>query len=541
MAAQYVTGSANAVAAVQAAPSMTVNVGSGQNRVLEAYFIVRGPTTTIASSDYAGSGLVVSDPLVHSSGTLTIYHLYLINPTANSNTLTVTPAATAGRAFALHAAAFYNVDQTAPLDQLVSAQGNSDAPSVDITPTQDNEAIYGCVVHEATTALVTGAGETELLVPDHGAWVTGSSYVEQGTAATHTVNWTAPAADVWVAMASSFLESTVSNSPATVTLNTADGANVEENGYLAFTVVDEDGDPAEVTVFISDTQDFLDGVNLRDNVLTTNGGALHPQPGLTNAWTGCRQLDDRFGMVIFGMGEFVNNIDLYFGPGSLTDGYTMLRIYTCVGTPGTDGAPANAAAPEDTPTPGWLAISDDMYCDAGLSQDWHSYTFSGANRIWLERDVPYMIIQDWCPVTGDPDNTLVYSGSPPANHPGNGYVDGASVNNGVRLDFDLAFRVYGVNVTYTKVSGVDAGFSNSVTPSDTSPFNQGEQLQFSIAALNLTVGRTYYWKARAKDTGTGLDGAETAVRSFTVIAASGDGGQVKGQGRTSIRSGIGMI
>jgi hypothetical protein len=76
----------------------------------------------------------------------------------------------------------------------------------------------------------------------------------------------------------------------------------------------------------------------------------------------------------------------------------------------------------------------------------------------------------------------------------------------------------------TKTSDTDAGFENTVTPSDTSPFNEGERIRFTIqsanALSNSAANTAYYWRVSAKDNsgegGSGVWGPWSSVYSFRV-------------------------
>ena len=76
----------------------------------------------------------------------------------------------------------------------------------------------------------------------------------------------------------------------------------------------------------------------------------------------------------------------------------------------------------------------------------------------------------------------------------------------------------------TKTSDTDAGFENTVTPSDISPFNEGEKIRFTIqsgdALSNSAADTAYYWRVRAKDDlgegGSGNYGDWTTRKSLRV-------------------------
>ncbi|MBP9668907.1 MAG: DUF2341 domain-containing protein [Candidatus Pacebacteria bacterium] len=61
-------------------------------------------------------------------------------------------------------------------------------------------------------------------------------------------------------------------------------------------------------------------------------------------------------------------------------------------------------------------------------------------------------------------------------------------------------------------------FQNIATPADTSPFNEGEQIRFTIPT-SLVSGTTYYWRVRATDvSGSNLASEWSTVQSFTYVA-----------------------
>src|SRR5690606_31784553 len=48
-----------------------------------------------------------------------------------------------------------------------------------------------------------------------------------------------------------------------------------------------------------------------------------------------------------------------------------------------------------------------------------------------------------------------------------------------------------------RTSDIDAGFENLDTPADTSPFNEGETIRYTIQSADaLTEGETYYYQIR---------------------------------------------
>lgn len=189
--------------------TMSINAGTGSNRLLVVIFCQRGnPLRTYSTVTYNS----VAMTKVTTVGTETAETIdlevtiwYLIAPTTGTNNLSLTMSGTT----TVEAMAFVieGVDQTSPLDQEVNGSGTNDtAMSISITPTVDNEFIVGGIVHEAATALTVGSGETSLYDTDQGAWVTSGSYVIQTTKGTQAVNWTAGAGDNWAGLTASFKE-----------------------------------------------------------------------------------------------------------------------------------------------------------------------------------------------------------------------------------------------------------------------------------------------------------------------------------------------
>lgn len=71
----------------------------------------------------------------------------------------------------------------------------------------------------------------------------------------------------------------------------------------------------------------------------------------------------------------------------------------------------------------------------------------------------------------------------------------------------------------TRMSGVDAGFINTASSTDVSPFVTGNTIRFTIQLADaLTNGSTYWWRVRARDPAPGDNtwSVYSVVRSFTV-------------------------
>ena len=89
---------------------------------------------------------------------------------------------------------------------------------------------------------------------------------------------------------------------------------------------------------------------------------------------------------------------------------------------------------------------------------------------------------------------------------------------------DLVYQIqWSTDATFTtgvttRTSDTDAGFSNTASTTDTSPFTQGQKVQFTVQATDaLSNGTTYWWRVRAKDPGGGNAYSRWSnSRSFTV-------------------------
>jgi hypothetical protein len=73
-----------------------------------------------------------------------------------------------------------------------------------------------------------------------------------------------------------------------------------------------------------------------------------------------------------------------------------------------------------------------------------------------------------------------------------------------------------------RTSGVDAGFINTASSTDTSPFIENNRIRFQLQpGDSLTDLTTYYWRVRAKDvTGSGGFGEWSTTQSYTVNLAA---------------------
>lgn len=509
--------------------NMTLDVGTGADRLLTVELLQRGAAlVAVSSMTYNGVALTRA---AYGQNDVPATKLradiwYLANPSSGSNTLTVNYASTVSQ-YECQASWYVGADDVTVVDDTDGTSGQSTTPAVSLTPTENDQLLVGCAIHEDANAMTTGSGETTIYNFDNGAWVTSSSYDIQTTAETQSVDWTAGTSDYWAAAGASFFVAADANTSPTVALNTADLSELGTTPTLEFTGTDAEDDEVTYQIQISDRDDFGgDGILLADNNPGNGGGGVvHPNPHASaTAWTGYIQADDRPGQSFVAQGGILDEIQVYFGPDTDTDGYAQIRVYEHTGTFGTSSAPLNYVPYDETPTPDWIAQSARVYCDTSIVDGWKVFEFTGADRIRLEADTYYVFILDWQSNDRIYDNTIatVHDSVTPI-HPGNVYMDGYSATNCRPWPtLDMWFKVYEEFVLIDELSTGTGDFENTVTPADTDPFNSAEKIAFTVDTLDeLTDGVTYFWRVRAKDPdGTNLWGDWSATRSFDVADAA---------------------
>lgn len=197
----------------------------------------------------------------------------------------------------------------------------------------------------------------------------------------------------------------------------------------------------------------------------------------------------------------------------VTDGTVVWRAHRGAG-------PRFFAAYDQTPTRGWIAQSDvTTYNPGAADPGWKTLNFSGGNRVRLVKDEWYCVVADWRPANTNVNNGLTFRASTPpdATHQGNCYLDGQHVTNvGPRITDDLNFKVYEVFTLLDKVSGTDAGFTNTQNGADTDPFTAGQKIRFTVqSADRLYPEAQYWWRVRVIDPlGTNIYSSWSATRTF---------------------------
>ena len=188
--------------------------------------------------------------------------------------------------------------------------------------------------------------------------------------------------------------------------------------------------------------------------------------------------------------------------------------------------PENPADPENTPTPGWIALSDSYpYSPGGPDDGFKHIAFSGNNQIRLVAGQWYMFILDWLPNDYVTNNALAIR---TANYAdaiagGNLYLDSTSINNvGPRAIGDGLYSLEEEFDLLDKNSSVAPGFENIDTPSDTQPFNSDEMVTYTVQlSESLAPQANYYWRFRVIDeSGSNIWSDWTSTRMFTISDTS---------------------
>ena len=317
-----------------------------------------------------------------------------------------------------------------------------------------------------------------------------------------------------------YVEYSTGNTEPTIALNTADGVSLSTTPALSFTGSDVDSDDLTYEIEIIDSSDFTltDGEQVTDNLETGTGLTMHPQPiTLTN------QVDDRPGQSFTGKGGILKQAQFRITDLGTYDpwGDLIARVYEHTGTFGTSSAPVNAAASANTPTTGWLAQSGTEAVDNPSTGYWSTLDFTGVNQIRLEDGTHYLVILGWLPDTFELANTFGVQGTiTAADHAGNLYNDGGSVNNGTNSAWNTWFRITEEHQRIAAASATDSGFSG--TPDNTDPFAAGQQVTYTVQVADALAEATeYYWRVRVKDpSGTNTWSSWSTPRSFLTTGGS---------------------
>lgn len=505
--------------------SLELPFGVGDDRLLTVGVFQRNAVLYTASLFVGGSSLTLVNTIDNTvpANDLRSQIFFIPNHPTSSCTLT---ACFSGDAVGEIQASWWTGANSSPLDIFGGESGSSGTALVTASqPTDGNSMIFGALIHDAAAA-ATPISPSTIFNFDNGAWGTNTGYIVQSTAASQNIDWTLSASDYWSLGYAVFKSSAGTNASPTIVTNTASGISFgTTTPTLEFTGSDDDSDDLVYEIKIASNDEMsASGTQVTAGLAASSSfegsGGFHENGLSSLTWQGYYQVDDRFGISFLGNGGILNKVSTVIETdASSTNGYALARIYAHEGTFGVDGTPLNPASASNTPTPGWLAQSASIYYDASsLTRGWKEFVFSGSDQIRLQNETPYFVIFDWIPLTPDYDNLIEFAQIDSSSFAGNMYIDGNSANNGVYAPADMLFRVYEDGILLEKSSASHAGFLNTVTASDTSPFTAGDKISYTIqSGEELDTDATYFWSVRAVDpNGSGTWTEWTTPISFIV-------------------------
>lgn len=195
-----------------ATPSVSVTVAGGLS---ESMLLVALPVRGSASDANLNASSVTygADALTRyaryffsdgggSGGSLDIEFWRLVNPTADTRTITVTYPGSIDHG-AINTAVLTGVDQTTPIEAGNSAGDAAAAvaspATVNVTTLTDGALVWDATYNKIGTAITVGAGQTQRmnLSPNGGGDRNGASSEPTTTAGSVTMSWTFAGADAW--------------------------------------------------------------------------------------------------------------------------------------------------------------------------------------------------------------------------------------------------------------------------------------------------------------------------------------------------------
>ena len=161
--------------------------------------------------------------------------------------------------------------------------------------------------------------------------------------------------------------------------------------------------------------------------------------------------------------------------------------------------------------------------DVISDNNWHLITVTCSNTaLTIYVDNASVHTASWTRGTHAPDITSIaatFVGGTAASNQFNGLIQHVAFFSSVLTLSDvtnLYNKIFNASIL-NKVSGTDAGFTNTVTGGDTDPFNSGEKVSYTVQAGNALSNGTYYWRVRGKDpAGSNTYGEWAASRSFII-------------------------
>src|SRR3990172_3651827 len=138
MAIALVAGSNVSTALDATGATLSVNVGSGSDRLL-VVAIVSDETTDVNTLTYAGAGLTeAADYAPNDQDPARVWIYYKIAPATGANDLVLDFVGNASPDFAMMAAAFTDVLQVSPLDDISSVDDTASPFALVVTPSTND-------------------------------------------------------------------------------------------------------------------------------------------------------------------------------------------------------------------------------------------------------------------------------------------------------------------------------------------------------------------------------------------------------------------
>lgn len=485
--------------------------------------------------DQGGTPVTMSDPAVSAvQGTGRSDAWYLIG-CAHNATITIRIRATFSAApsggIGLCTVAWGDNDSDAVvINNSGAANGSGTNAAVADIPISAAGLAFSASGHDAN-AITSLTGCTLLESWDSGGNCFQSAYSLPGSPATVTHTHTYSQTGGWHIVGLSFVGD-AANGPPTAALTSPSDAATVTTDQPSFVSVGTDPESDDVTKRIQITNAPSGWTAGAAETFTYEGGSgtpIHPAPVnflISNgtALDGWRQTDDRPTYFAAAVGGVLDKVRVPWGndEGAACNGHAYLLVSDTEGIENDSGDPLRPLGADigdggvNTPTPGWIAISDAYAYNPGSNETAASreLTFSGANRIQLVPGRVYAYTLLWRSISDEfvAANTIQVITGTADGVITQGWIDGRSANYGeinllMHMEIDEEF------VVLDKESDTDAGFSG--TGSD--PFPSGSSVTFVPESGDALVDGEWRWRVQYKDpSGSDTYGDWSSERDFTV-------------------------
>lgn len=346
---------------------------------------------------------------------------------------------------------------------------------------------------------------TLLYADDEGAYNMNTQYYINPPASSTTMEWTNSGSNDWNTILAFFRETGGATIP-TITPDTADSTNfgADTTPTLEFTGEDTGGDDLTYNIQIDLNNTFdsqSSGVEEVDSYSETNRDT---QQIMYNGGS-----ISRIGSAFTGNDKNITTAELYLSRTGSPTGTMRVDIYS---DDGTGLSPDTLLASSDTIDPGTVSTSFELV----------EFEFTGGDIITLSSGTTYWVVAYGDNITGGGSSDRINVGrNSGVSTPEYVRWTGASWQN---ISGALCFYVYSESTgpLLDKLSDTDVGFANEDTPADTDPFNEGEQISYTVQGGDALSTNTYYWRVRAKDPGdSNAWTAWTTTREFDVNTGGG--------------------